>query len=106
MKSLKITLLIAAVFCSQLVSAQITNYFEKFRPAKRWSVGLQLSPTHTMSDADDFRVGMAFGAHVKYSVSQTFGLKLNGNIGTLNGSRAEQDISGNGSDWPKCKIRC
>ncbi len=103
MKSLKITLLIAAVFCSQLVSAQITNYFEKFRPAKRWSVGLQLSPTHTMSDADDFRVGMAFGAHVKYSVSQTFGLKLNGNIGTLNGSRAEQDISGNGSDGRNVK---
>ncbi len=87
-----------AMFGSHVASAQITNYFEKFRPAKRWSVGLQLSPTHTMSDADDFRPGFAFGAHVKYSVGQSFGLKLNGNIGTLNGSRLEQDISGNGGN--------
>lgn len=98
MKRFKIALLTAALFSSHVASAQITNYFEKFRPAKRWSVGLQISPTHTMSDADDFRPGLAFGAHVKYSVSQTFGLKLNGNIGTLNGSRQEQDISGNGGN--------
>ncbi|MFT5723929.1 MAG: outer membrane protein OmpA-like peptidoglycan-associated protein [Bacteroidia bacterium] len=91
MKSLKIIFLISAMFCSQLVSAQITNYFEKFRPAKRWSLGLQVSPTHTMGDADDTRIGLAFGGHLKYSVSQTFGLKLNGNIGTLQGSRKEQD---------------
>lgn len=98
MKGLKTTLLLLAMIGSQFASAQITNYFEKFRPAKRWSLGLQVSPTHTMSDADDFRPGFAFGAHVKYSVSQTFGLKLNGNIGTLNGSRLEQDISGNGGN--------
>ena len=83
---------------SHVASAQITNYFEKFRPAKRWSLGLQISPTHTMSDADDYRIGFAFGAHAKYSVSQTFGIKVNGNIGTLVGSREEQDISGNGNN--------
>ncbi len=98
MKSFKITLVIAAMSFSHLASAQIGNYFDKFRPAKRWSLGLQISPTHTMSDADDYRVGMAFGGHVKYSVSQTFGLKVNGNFGTLTGSRLEQDISGNGDN--------
>jgi outer membrane protein OmpA-like peptidoglycan-associated protein len=102
MKSLKTTLLLIAMLGGHVAIGQsdftASNSFEKFRYAKRWSLGLQVSPTHTMSDADDFRPGLAFGAHVKYSVSQTFGLKLNGNIGTLNGSLAEQDISGNGGD--------
>ena len=97
MKSFKITLLFAAMFASQIASAQITNYFEKFRPAKKWSVGLQISPTHSMGDADDYQPGLAFGAHVKYSVSQTFGIKVNGNIGTLTGSREKNAISGNGN---------
>lgn len=77
-------------------SAQITNYFDKFRPAKRWSVGLQVSATHAMSDADNFVPAGAFGGHVKYSVSQTFGLKLNGNFGSLRGNRLDHDISDNG----------
>jgi outer membrane protein OmpA-like peptidoglycan-associated protein len=98
MKLIRTTLVLAAVMIGHLAQAQITNYFEKFRPAKRWSVGLQVSPTHTMSDADDFRPGFAFGLHTKYSVSQTFGIKINGNIGTLRGSRQEQDISGNGDN--------
>lgn len=90
-------MLFAAMFASQIASAQITNYFEKFRPAKKWSVGLQISPTHSMGDADDYQPGLAFGAHVKYSVSQTFGVKVNGNIGTLTGSRNKNAISGNGN---------
>ncbi|MCB9240337.1 MAG: OmpA family protein [Flavobacteriales bacterium] len=98
MKSLKSTLLLIALCGSQISSAQIGNYFDKFRPAKRWSVGLQLSPTHGMTDADNFVPGISFGAHVKYSVSQTFGLKFNADIGTINGNREDQDISGNGNE--------
>jgi len=98
MKQVKITLLLIAMCGSHFATAQITNYFEKFRPAKRWSVGIQVSPTHAMSDADNFVPGIAFGGHVKYSVSQTLGLKLNANFGTLNGNREDQDISGNGKE--------
>jgi outer membrane protein OmpA-like peptidoglycan-associated protein len=78
------------------------SYFAKYRPAKKWSLGLQISGTHTMSDADNFKPGWAVGGHVKYSVGQSFGLKLNGSFGTLLGNREEQDISGNannGRNW-------
>jgi len=51
-----------------------------------------------MSDADNIQLGFAYGLHVKYSVSQSFGLKLTGNLGTLRGSREEHDISGNKKD--------
>jgi len=93
------TLVVAFLISANLVTqAQIGSYFDKFRPAKKWSLGVQLSPTHTMSDADNIQLGFAYGLHVKYSVSQSFGLKLQGNIGTLRGSRDEHDISGNKSD--------
>lgn len=98
MNKFKTTLLLLTACCAQISSAQITNYFEKFRPAKRWSLGIQISPTHAMSDADNFVPGIAFGGHVKYSVSQTFALKMNANFGTLNGNREDQDISGNGNE--------
>ncbi|MBI1306249.1 MAG: OmpA family protein [Bacteroidetes bacterium] len=98
MKRLHLILLVLFLMGTELSTAQIGTYFSKYRPAKRWSVGLQLSPTHTMSDADNFVPGLAFGGHVKYSISQTFGLKFNADIGTLNGSRVDQDISGNGKD--------
>jgi outer membrane protein OmpA-like peptidoglycan-associated protein len=98
MKLFKTALILVAMCGSHFADAQVTNYFEKFRPAKRWSVGIQVSPTHAMSDADNFVPGIAFGGHVKYSVSQSFGLKLNANFGTLNGNREDQDISGNGNE--------
>ncbi len=78
--------------------AQVGGYFSKFRPSKKWSVGLQLSPTHANGDADDAKIGLSGGAHIKYSISQSFGLKLNGDIGVLKGGRLEQDFSGNKKD--------
>jgi outer membrane protein OmpA-like peptidoglycan-associated protein len=92
----KLLLLITSVLITGAAQAQIGSYFDKFQPAKRWSLGLQLSPTALHGDADDTKIGLAYGAHVKYSVSQTFGIKLNGNIGTLTGGRAAQNISRNG----------
>lgn len=96
MRNLKTLLLLGALVVSQSAMSQ-TDFFGKFRYSKRWSVGIQLSPTHTMCDADHFKANFAFGAHAKYSVSQTFGIKVNGNIGTLSGSRDGHDISGNSS---------
>lgn len=98
MKPQKYLLLFLLLTGTVIAQAQIGSYFDKFRPAKRWSLGVQLSPTHTMSDADNLQAGFAYGLHVKYSVGQTFGLKLSGNIGTLRGSREDQDISGNKQD--------
>lgn len=103
MKKLIVLLLLISLSLTQNGFTQITSYFEKYQPAKRWSLGLQVSPTHAMSDADNFVPGLAFGGHVKYSVSQTFGLKGNANFGTLNGNREDQDISGNGSDGRNSK---
>jgi outer membrane protein OmpA-like peptidoglycan-associated protein len=94
-KLLTTSILVLAFVSSQ---AQVGSYFTKFRPSKKWSVGLQLSPTALNGDADDIKISWSFGGHVKYSASQTFGLKLSGNIGTLRGGRAEQDVSGNRND--------
>lgn len=90
-----IYILILSIF-SNVALAQIGNYFDKYRPAKKWSLGLQIGPTALQGDADDTKMGVAFGGHVKYSVSQSFALKLNANLGTLKGGRAEQNISRNG----------
>jgi outer membrane protein OmpA-like peptidoglycan-associated protein len=98
MKLLRTALVLSLVMCTLLSQAQIGSYFDKFRPAKKWSLGLQLSPTHTMSDADNIQLGFAYGLHVKYSVSQSFGLKIQGNLGTLKGNREDHDISGNKAD--------
>lgn len=54
-----------------------------------------MSPTIYNSDADNFTPGFSFGGHAKYSISQSFGLKLSGNIGTLNGGRQDQSFSRN-----------
>jgi outer membrane protein OmpA-like peptidoglycan-associated protein len=98
MKHIKLLMTIALVSVYMISEAQVGSYFTKFRPSKKWSVGLQISPTGVNGDADDIKIAWAFGGHVKYSVSQTFGLKLSGNIGTLRGGRAEQDVSGNRND--------
>jgi len=95
MKQFKFILVLLTLVCFTAAEAQVGGYFSKFRPSKKWSVGLQISPTHMNSDADDSKIGLAGGAHIKYSISQSFGLKLSGNIGQLKGGRAEQDFSGN-----------
>jgi hypothetical protein len=98
MKNLKLILVLLTTFGYLTSEAQVGSYFSKFRPSKKWSVGLQISPTHLNGDADDRMYGFSGGLHAKYSVSQSFGLKLSGNMGTLKGGRAEQDFSGNKKD--------
>jgi outer membrane protein OmpA-like peptidoglycan-associated protein len=93
MKNLKFILLLLATFGFIASEAQVGTYFSKFRPSKKWSVGLQVSPTVLNGDADDYALGFAGGLHVKYSVSQAFGIKLSGNIGSLRGGRGNQDFS-------------
>ena len=94
MKQFKFILVSLAMFCFLGANAQedqsnVGSYFSKFRPAKKWSVGLQLSPTVLSGDAADRMIGLSGGAHIKYSVSQSFGLKMSGNIGVIKGGRAE-----------------
>jgi len=98
MKNLKTLMVMFSMLAFVYSEAQVGTYFSKFRPSKKWSVGLQISPTHLNGDADDAKLGLAFGAHAKYSVSQSFGLKLSGNIGSLKGGRLDQDFSGNKKD--------
>lgn len=98
MKQLKFILVLLTLVCFTAAEAQVGGYFSKFRPSKKWSVGLQISPTLMNSDADDAKIGLSGGAHIKYSISQSFGLKLSGNIGQLKGGRAESDFSGNKKD--------
>jgi outer membrane protein OmpA-like peptidoglycan-associated protein len=94
MKQFKFILVSLAMFCFLGANAQedqnnVGSYFSKFRQAKKWSVGLQLSPTALSGDASDRMIGLSGGAHIKYSVSQSFGLKMSGNIGVIKGGRAE-----------------
>ena len=98
MKKMKLILVLLATFGYLVSEAQVGDYFSKFRPSKRWSVGLQISPTLLNGDADDWKMGVSGGLHAKYSISQSFGLKLSGNLGTLQGGRVEQDFSGNKKD--------
>jgi hypothetical protein len=94
MKQFKIILVLLTVGCFTASEAQVGGYFSKFRPSKKWSVGLQVSPTALHGDVSDFALGLSGGVHAKYSVSQTFGLKISGNMGQLNGGRANPRISG------------
>ena len=90
MKQLKLSLVVLTLFCFTASEAQVGSYFSKFRPSKKWSVGLQISPTRLSGDVDNSNLGISGGAHIKYSISQSFGLKLNGDIGVLNGERTEE----------------
>ena len=113
MKQFKIILVSFAMFCFLGVNAQedqsnVGSYFSKFRPAKKWSVGLQLSPTALSGDASDRMIGLSGGAHIKYSISQSFGLKMSGNIGVLKGGRAEPNGGNNSSstvDQPNLAVK-
>jgi len=90
MKQLKLSLVVLTLLCFTASEAQVGSYFSKFRPSKKWSVGLQISPTRLNGDIDNSNLGISGGAHIKYSISQSFGLKLNGDIGVLNGERTEE----------------
>jgi outer membrane protein OmpA-like peptidoglycan-associated protein len=92
-----LVILISLLIVSIFASAQIGNYFDKFSPAKKWSVGYQIGPTAFQGDAAEIKLGMASGGHVKYSVSHSFALKLNANFGTLKGGRFDPNIGKNGN---------
>lgn len=107
MKTTKL-LLILAIFCAgnfafgqeaekskKDASQSGSSALTEFRDAKKWSVGLQISGTDLYGDVDNYGLGLAFGAHIKYSISQTFGLKAYGTLGTLRGTRANQNVSRN-----------
>jgi outer membrane protein OmpA-like peptidoglycan-associated protein len=96
MKHIKFVLLVLSVVCFTASEAQ-NSYFSKFKSAKKWSVGLQISPTSMNGDADDLAIGLSGGLHVKYSLSSIFGLKVSGNLGQLKGGRADLSVSGNGN---------
>ncbi len=96
MKHIKFVLVALSVVCFTASEAQ-NSYFSKLRPAKKWSVGLQISPTSMNGDADDLSIGLSGGAHAKYSISSSFGLKLSGNLGQLKGGRSNLSVSDNGN---------
>ncbi|MBR9860337.1 hypothetical protein GYB22_06235 [bacterium] len=98
MRNFRLLAVLLTCFAFTASNAQVGSYFSKFRPSKKWSVGLQVGPTMFNGDADDVTLGLAYGLHVKYSVAQSFGLKLSGNMGTLNGGRMDPDFSGNKND--------
>lgn len=91
MKNLKSILSLALLLSTFAAQAQIGNYFDRFKDARKWSVGVQLSGTALHGDADVLRMGVAGGLYLKYSIAQSFGLSLNANLGVLNGSRDEND---------------
>ena len=100
MKQLKLSLVVLTLLCFTASEAQVGSYFSKFRPGKKWSVGLQISPTFLNGDLDDPKLGLSGGAHLKYSISQTFGLKLSGSIGQLKAVSDENyEVNNNFQDF-------
>ena len=95
MRNYRLLAVLFTAFIFTASQAQVGDYFSKFRPSKKWSVGLQVGPTLFNGDADDFQLGLSGGLHVKYSLGQSFGLKLSGNIGALKGGRENFSFSGN-----------
>jgi outer membrane protein OmpA-like peptidoglycan-associated protein len=98
MRKIRLTAVIMTAFMFSVSQAQVGDYFSKFRPSKKWSVGLQIAPTMMNGDADDYSVSLAGGVHAKYSFGQSFGLKLSGNMGSLKGGRMDPDFSQSKSD--------
>ena len=91
MKSLKSLLLAVAVLGYTSAQAQ-TDYFKKFRPAQKWSVGAQVSPTFGHFDAPHENLSFSGGLHIKYSASQTLGFKASANMGNMSGSKDGSDV--------------
>ena len=91
MKSLKSLLLTVAILGYTSSQAQ-SDYFSKFSSAQKWSVGAQISPTFGHFDAPHENLSFSGGLHVKYSASQTLGLKASANIGKMAGSKNGTDL--------------
>ncbi len=66
------------------------NSWFQDRRAKKWMVGLNAGATTFFGDADKIRLGWVVGPSIKYSISQTFGLRFQYNFGSLRGSRDYQ----------------
>ena len=82
MKSFKSVLLIITLLGYMSLEAQ-NDYFSKFRPAQKWSVGAQISPTFWHFDAPHENLSFSGGLHLKYSASQTVGFKASANMGKM-----------------------
>lgn len=98
MRNYRLLVVLLAGLVVTSAQAQVGSYFSKFRPSKKWSVGLQIGPSMLNGDADDYAFGLSYGLHAKYSLGQSFGLKLSGNLGTLNGGRENPAFSNNVKD--------
>jgi outer membrane protein OmpA-like peptidoglycan-associated protein len=99
MKSFKSVLLIITLLGYTSLEAQ-NDYFSKFKPAQKWSVGAQISPTFGHFDAPHENLSFSGGLHLKYSASQTVGFKASANMGKMSGSRNGTELlwSGTRSD--------
>lgn len=64
----------------------VTSFFVD-RRAKKWSLGAGAGASFFFGDADKVQPGWHARLFTKYSVSQTFGLKAEWNIGALRGAR-------------------
>lgn len=64
----------------------VTSFFVD-RRAKKWSLGVGAGPTFFFGDADKVQPSWHARIFAKYSISQTFGLKGEWNIGQLRGAR-------------------
>ncbi|MBS3914734.1 MAG: outer membrane beta-barrel protein [Bacteroidetes bacterium] len=64
----------------------VTSFFVD-RRAKKWSLGVGAGPTFFFGDADKVQPSWHAKVFAKYSVSQTFGLRAEYNIGQLRGAR-------------------
>ena len=85
MKSFKSLLLLLAIAGYSSAQAQ-GDYFSKFRPAQKWSIGAQFSPTFGHFDAPYENLSFSGGLHLKYSASQTVGFKASANLGSMVGN--------------------
>ncbi len=66
------------------------NSWFQDRRAKKWMLGLNIGATNFFGDADKIKFGWMIGPSLKYSISQTFGLRLQYNWGDLRGQRDYQ----------------
>lgn len=60
------------------------------RRARKWSLGVQGGATMFHGDADKIMPSWTVGPYLKYSISQTFGLRGEYNFGKLKGARDRQ----------------
>ena len=78
-------------------NAQASSYLD--RTAKKWSVGLNGGASMFHGDADKVIPSWTVGPYIKYSISQTFGLRGEYNFGKLKGARDRQVPTGFKDDY-------